>query len=329
MLPHAVTAPQSLTVGVFENPPIVFQSADGTYSGLAVEMLEHVAQLEDWKIQYRHGSWKEILELLDAAQIDLIVGIGYSDERSRIYDFTEHALVSNWGVVFRDARQDITSLFDLAGRRITLMTDSIHSPEFEGFCRILSEEYHELLDAQGREYLGRVIRNANKMGRLIDDLLNLSRISRSSMTLQAVDLSRMVRQLVDEIKSGYAGQELSVSIQDGVTVQADRRLLRVAMMNLLDNAIKYSGRKEQPRVEFGTEQRDGGPVYFVRDNGAGFDMQYAVKLFTPFQRLHSDSAFEGTGVGLATVARIIGRQQGRVWAEAQAGQGASFYFTLG
>jgi len=164
----------------------------------------------------------------------------------------------------------------------------------------------------------------------ISALLEMSRLSRSSMTLQTVDRSGMVRELVEEIRnSGYPAQALTVSIQEGVTVQADSGLLRVAMMNLLDNAIKYSSRKEQPRVEFGTELRDGSLACFVRDNGAGFDMEYAGKLFTPFQRLHAESEFEGTGVGLATVARVIRRHQGRVWAEARPGQGATFYFTLG
>ncbi|MDP1653172.1 MAG: ATP-binding protein, partial [Rhodocyclaceae bacterium] len=184
------------------------------------------------------------------------------------------------------------------------------------------------LDAQGKSYLERVRAAAQRMGTLIDDILELSRVTRHSMRRSQVDLSRLAHEILDELKQGAPARTLTVSIAEGCTAFGDPQLLRVMMQNLLENAWKYSGREAAPRIEFGREAQDGETVLFVRDNGVGFDMKYADRLFTPFQRLHKPEEFAGTGIGLATVARVVRRHGGRVWAESEPEKGATLRFTL-
>ena len=199
----------------------------------------------------------------------------------------------------------------------------------DGFSHLLAEEYGEQLDAQGKGYLERVRAAAQRMGALIDDILELSRITRHSMRRTHVDLSLLARELLDELAQGASTRPVEISIAEACSAFGDPQLLRVMLQNLLENAWKYSGKEAAPRIEFGRETLDGEEVYFVRDNGVGFDMKYADRLFTPFQRLHKPEEFEGTGIGLATVARIVHRHGGRVWAESAPGNGATLRFTLG
>jgi len=166
------------------------------------------------------------------------------------------------------------------------------------------------------------------MGQLIDDLLSLSRLSRRGMRSQTVDLSALARTLADELRQSQPDRHVEFVIQPDLKVTGDENLLRVVLVNLLGNAWKFTGRCPQTRIEFGVEPREDASVYFVRDNGAGFDMAYVDKLFGAFQRLHSGVEFEGTGIGLATVQRVIHRHGGRVWAEGEVHKGACFYFTL-
>jgi len=198
----------------------------------------------------------------------------------------------------------------------------------DGFSRALLDDYGPGLDERGRRYLTRIRASAQRMGELIDDLLQLSRVARSDLALHSTDLSDLVRTVVAELEREQTDHHPHVTIAEGVTALADRRLIRVVFENLLGNAWKFTKKTAAPRVEFGREVRDGGDAYFVRDNGAGFDMTFAANLFTPFQRLHSEADFPGTGIGLATVYRIIDRHGGRVWAEGIVGQGATIYFTL-
>jgi light-regulated signal transduction histidine kinase (bacteriophytochrome) len=166
------------------------------------------------------------------------------------------------------------------------------------------------------------------MGTLIDDLLKLARVTRGEMRMEAVDLSAMARDLVGELQRATPAREVEFAIAPGLKARGDSRLLRVVIENLLRNSWKYTGKQARPRVEFGSVQMNGERAFMIRDNGAGFDMKYADKLFGVFQRLHSATEFEGTGVGLATVRRIISRHGGRIWAEGVVDQGATFYFTL-
>jgi PAS domain S-box-containing protein len=198
----------------------------------------------------------------------------------------------------------------------------------DGFSHALLEEYQEKLDDTGMDYLERVRRATQKMGYLIDDLLKLAGVARAEFNRGRFDLSKMIREMVEEHGKDCPDCDMDVAIQEGITVQGDRYLLKIAMQNLLDNAWKFTGRTEHPRIEFGETVRDGKPVCFIRDNGAGFDMKYADKLFGAFQRLHTLHEFPGTGIGLATVKRIISRHGGEVWAEGEIGKGATFYFAL-
>jgi signal transduction histidine kinase len=198
----------------------------------------------------------------------------------------------------------------------------------DGFSHILLEDHAGGLDEEGRDLLRRVREGALRMGRLIDDLLGLSRLARTEMRRQRVDLSALAKAVAEDLGRDAASPETEFVIPDGLTAEGDPRLLEVALHNLLENARKFSSREARPRVEFGAAERDGRCVYYVRDNGVGFDPAYSDKLFGIFQRLHGPEEFEGTGVGLATVQRVVERHGGRVWAEGAVGQGAAIYFTL-
>jgi two-component system, sensor histidine kinase and response regulator len=199
----------------------------------------------------------------------------------------------------------------------------------EGFSQALLEDYRAALDGRGQDYLRRVSGEARRMAQLIQDLLVLSRVTRAEMNLQRVELSALAQEVIKMLRQGEPARRVNVAIQDGMTVQGDSRLLRQVLENLLGNAWKFTSRREGGRIELGAHRQDGIMTYFVRDNGAGFDMEYADKLFVPFQRLHGMNEFPGTGVGLSTVQRIISRHGGRAWAEGKVGEGATFYFTLG
>jgi light-regulated signal transduction histidine kinase (bacteriophytochrome) len=166
------------------------------------------------------------------------------------------------------------------------------------------------------------------MAELIDDMLELSRVGRAELTRAQARLTDLARALADELSRREPERQVTFVIEDGLVADADSRLLRVVLDNLLGNAWKFTAKVAQPRVELGSERRGGETVFFVRDNGAGFNMAYAHKLFSPFQRLHSEAEFPGTGIGLATVQRIVDRHGGRVWAESAVGHGATVFFTL-
>ena len=198
----------------------------------------------------------------------------------------------------------------------------------DGFSQVLLEDYGTQLDAAGRDSLQRVRAASQRMATLIDDLLKLARVTRSEMRTEPVDLSQIARDIVTELLRATPERQVEFTIAPGLQARGDTRLLRVVLDNLLRNSWKYTTKQPQPRVEFGSVQENGERVFHVRDNGAGFDMRYADKLFGVFQRLHTAEEFEGTGVGLATVRRIITRHGGRIWAEGAVGGGATFYFTL-
>jgi len=199
----------------------------------------------------------------------------------------------------------------------------------DGFSQALVEDHGASVPEGGRRYLARIQSSAKRMGQLIEDLLNLSRVSRGGLERGAVDLSAMAREVVAELQQREPQRAPEVAIQDGMQAMADARLVRAALENLLANAWKFTSKAEHPRIEVGILREDpGAATYFVRDNGAGFDMAYADKLFGAFQRLHAVNDFPGTGIGLATVQRIVNRHGGRIWADGQVGRGAAFFFTL-
>ncbi|MEW5881608.1 MAG: ATP-binding protein [Pseudomonadota bacterium] len=198
----------------------------------------------------------------------------------------------------------------------------------EGFANIVLEDYGERLDDLGREHLKRIVTAGQRMNSMIDTLLALSRTTSREIERERVDLSRLARELADELRAQDAGRDVRFVVADGQVADGDRTLLRLVLQNLLGNAYKFTAKVAAARVEFGARDDGGQTVYYVRDNGAGFDMRFADKLFGLFQRFHSANEFPGTGVGLATVQRIVRKHGGRIWAESKPGEGATFFFTL-
>jgi signal transduction histidine kinase len=198
----------------------------------------------------------------------------------------------------------------------------------DGFSQVLLEDYGEQLPAEALGYLDRVRAATQRMSVLIDDLLNLSRVSRAPMRTEKVELSELAEVIARELAQGNLSRRVEFRIEPGLAVYGDPPLLRVLLENLLGNSWKYTAKHERALIEFGRESRDGRSVYFVRDDGAGFDSRYVKRLFGAFQRLHADNEFPGTGVGLATVQRIVRRHGGDVWAEGAVDRGATFYFSL-
>ena len=198
----------------------------------------------------------------------------------------------------------------------------------DGFSDALISQYRDLLDDKGKHYLRRIHEGSLRMGQLIEDLLDLSRITRRALSRERVNLSDLALEIASELRAEHPQRQVEFAIAPDLAAVGDRHLLRIALQNLAANAWKFTGKCQCARIEFGVRQQDGERVYFVRDNGVGFDMAYADKLFTPFQRLHGAQEFPGTGIGLATVQRIVIRHGGRVWAEAAVGKGATFSFTL-
>jgi light-regulated signal transduction histidine kinase (bacteriophytochrome) len=210
------------------------------------------------------------------------------------------------------------------------VSHDLRSPlrSIDGFSQVLLEDYADELDAQGKDYLLRVRAATQNMAQLIDDLLNLSSITRSKIHRRIVNLSVLAQDVTAGLKKMEPERQVEFVISADLMVKGDERLLKIVLENLLGNAWKFTGNNPKAKIELGVTQVDGRSAYFVRDNGAGFDMAYASKLFGAFQRLHSPSEFSGNGIGLATVQRIIHRHGGQVWAEGAVGQGATFYFTL-
>lgn len=196
------------------------------------------------------------------------------------------------------------------------------------YIGIIFDDFGEDISPSIRHYLERIAFSGNRMNELIDSLLKLSRLTRSEINISTLDLSMLAREAADAVRQSEPDRQVEIVIQAGISVEADKTLMRVVLENLIGNAWKYTRRSSNAKIEFGAFQKDGKTVCFVKDNGAGFDMAGKDRLFTAFQRLHTSEEFEGTGIGLATVQRIIHRHHGRVWAEGKIDEGATFYFSL-
>ena len=197
-----------------------------------------------------------------------------------------------------------------------------------GFSLALLEDYSDKLDGVGRDFLKQLREASQEMAQLIDDVLRLARVTRTEMHREEVDLSELAAGVLDELQMTEPNRSITVAVQNGLFAYGDKRLLEIVLTNLLGNAWKFSSKKGAAEITFGREIANENAAYFVRDNGAGFDMEFADKLYGAFQRLHSVNEFEGTGIGLATVRRVINRHGGHIWAEGAVGKGATFYFTL-
>ncbi len=227
-----------------------------------------------------------------------------------------------------------TDILEAANRELQAFSYSVshdlRAPlrAIDGFSQVLLDDYSDRLDDTGKDYLDRVRHGAQRMAELIDDLLDLSQVGRQELRRETVALSELADSIVNKLAETDPGRSPRVTVQRGLTAEGDNRLLEMLLHNLLGNAWKYTSKVDNAEIEFAAKKGDGYTVYYVRDNGAGFDMSYADKLFGTFQRLHGHE-FEGTGIGLATVKRIVERHHGRVWGEGEVGKGATFYFTLG
>jgi light-regulated signal transduction histidine kinase (bacteriophytochrome) len=234
----------------------------------------------------------------------------------------------------KDELQTVNAALEAANKELESFSYSVshdlRAPlrTIDGFSQALLEDYADKLDDEGKDHLQRVRAATQRMGELIDDMLNLSRVARKELRVGTVDLSAMAQTIAAELQRSQAERQVEFVIAEGVVAEGDVGLLKAALENLIGNAWKFTGKRSQAKIEFGTTRHDGISAYIVRDNGAGFDPAYADKLFGAFQRLHDAHEFIGTGIGLATVQRIIHRHGGQVWAESEVGKGATFYFTL-
>ncbi|PTY05702.1 hypothetical protein DB347_15160 [Opitutaceae bacterium EW11] len=291
------------------------------------------------------------LPVIVGGKIVLVAGVGNKDGDYNDADVRQLTLLMEgmWRLIERKrAEEAIRRLNQELDERVKIRTAQLEAANKElesfsysvshdlraplrsidGFSRILLEDYSDKIDAEGRENLRTVRSASQKMGQLIDDVLRLSRINRTEMRLSSVNLSEIAEVIAADLRKSGPERNVEFAIAPNCIVQGDAALLRIALDNVFSNAWKYTGKKDSARIEFGVKDDPAGPIYFVRDNGCGFDMTYSKKLFGAFQRLHSTQEFPGTGIGLASVRRVMDRHGGRVWIEGEVDRGATLYFTL-
>lgn len=310
-----------------------FMSKDGSYrwfecaavpdvsQGLTYAVIRDITELR---------AYREHLELLVAQRTEQLT---FLNAQLQMEIFERKQVEQEVLALNRDLRHRAREL-DAANKELEAFSYSVshdlRAPlrSISGFSSALLEDYGDKLDAEGQDYLRRVLAAGQRMGDLIGDLLKLSQVTRHQLDLTQVNLSELAHRVVADLRSRDPERSIDVTIQPGLITQGDPGLLRIVLDNLLGNAWKFTGKQPKPEIQMGQREIKGERVYFIRDNGAGFSMNYANRLFAPFQRLHKESEFIGTGVGLATVNRIIHRHGGSIWAEAIEGEGATFFFTL-
>jgi PAS domain S-box-containing protein len=294
------------------------------------ELLETIlpekASFDDYEVEHDFATIGRRIMLLNARQIQRVLG----KERIillAIEDITEKKKLEREVMKERDVAESSNKELEAFSYSVS---HDLRAPlrSIDGFSQALLEDYQDKLDDTGKNYLDRVRKATQHMGSLIDDMLKLSRLTRSEFHHESVDLSTIVREISEKLQQDNPDKTVDVIIREGVIVNGDPSLLKIVLENLVNNAWKFTSKEAQPQVEFGTTVKEDKTACFIRDNGVGFDMAYVNKLFGAFQRLHTSLEFPGTGIGLATVRRVINRHGGQVWVEAEVGKGATFYFTL-
>ncbi|HET9642869.1 MAG TPA: ATP-binding protein [Burkholderiaceae bacterium] len=286
------------------------------------EVLTPIARLQEATREVAAGNWK------------FQINIGANDEigeMSRNFNAMTQALCDSFGEIQRKNEELAALNMEIEAFSYSVSHD-LRAPlrAMDGFSLALLEDYGERLDDEGQDCLKRIRAASQRMGRLIDELLGLSRVTRTELTIRSVDLSAIAREIAELLQRQQPQPQRQVQwvIDDGIYVQADRSLMQIAMQNLLENAWKFTAKTENAVIRVGAVEHDGNMDCFVADNGVGFDMAYADRLFGAFQRLHHETEFSGTGIGLAIVQRILRRHEGRIWVHASPGHGATFFFSL-
>ena len=277
-----------------------------------------IAQSKDYSVRAQEGNKDEVGQLI-AAFNSMLDAVEQRDNQLREHKAKLESKVEERTEKLKSANQELEAFSYSVSHDLRAPLRAI-----DGFSQALQEEYADQLDDLGASYLDRVRLASQRMGVLIDSMLRLSRVTRQEMVRVPTDLTELCREILHELVERDPSYKVEVDIQPNLSANCDARLIRIVMTNLMDNAWKYSSKTRFPKIEIGQENG----AFFVRDNGAGFDMRYVDKLFGAFQRLHTSEEFEGTGVGLATVARIVRRHGGDIWAESVLNQGATFFFTL-
>lgn len=283
-------------------------------------VLAPISRLEQATREVAAGNWNYKLDIGSDDEIG---------EMSRNFDAMTHSLRMSFAQIER-SNQELAALNKEIESFSYSVSHDLRGPlrSMDGFSLALLEDYGDKLDDEARDSLQRIRNASQRMGRLIDELLGLSRVTRAELTIRPVNLSEIARAIADSLDQQHPTRHVQWVIEEGIVVQADKSLMQIAMQNLLENAWKFTAKNEHAVIRVGMTRRDGRQECFVADNGVGFDMAYADRLFGAFQRLHHESEFPGTGIGLAIVQRIFRRHEGTIWAQAQPGVGATFFFQL-
>ena len=327
---EAVADGQAALEAIRRDPP------DLVLSDVMMPRLDGAGLLQALRADPRTSTIPVVLLSARAGEEAVVAGLETGADDYLVKPFSAAELMSRVGthLALARTRRAWAAELERANRELEAFSYSVshdlRAPlrAIDGFSKALLSEHSSALDSQGRHYLERVRAATQRMSALIEDLLNLSRITRATLRREPVDLTGLAVGVVEELRRRDPARTVVVDVARGLTANGDRQLLRIVLENLLGNAWKFTARRPEARISFGVEAGAGGPMFFVRDNGAGFDMAYADKLFAPFQRLHRSSEFEGTGIGLATVQRIVSRHGGRLTASAEVEVGATFSFTL-
>ena len=315
-----IAAQQRVVIVILAGLAVIALSMGGAGWLIYRNVLAPIGRLKQATTEVAAGNWNYKLDIVSDDEVG---------ELSRTFDAMTRSLRTSFAQIER-SNQELAALNQEIEAFNYSVSHDLRGPlrSMDGFSLALLEDYGDKLDAEAKDSLQRIRAASQRMGRLIDELLGLSRVTRVELALKPVNLSEIAREIADSLDQQQPTRAVQWVIEEAMTVHADKALLQIAMQNLLENAWKFTGKTDRPVIRAGTIERDGRQEYFVADNGVGFDMTYADRLFGAFQRLHHESEFPGTGIGLAIVQRVMRRHEGKVWAQSKPGLGATFFFSL-